>query len=575
MLAVILLTTIGLFWLAFRVYGGWMSRVFGLDDRHLVPAEGQYDGVDHVPTRTQVLLGHHFSSIAGAGPIVGPILAGLFFGWLPALIWIVLGSIFVGGVHDFGSTIASVRHKAKSIAVLARQYITPTAYKLFLAFIWLALIYVIVVFMDLTAATFVNVEMNGSGVAVSATLFVGLALAMGWAMMRRGLSIKTGTLIFLPLVLLAIWVGDMLTFEGGILPAVGGAEKSSWNLVLLTYCLVASITPVWILLQPRDYLSSWLLYLSVVGAGAGLLIGALTGSTAVTGQWPAFVRPGAVTALGIAHLGPLFPILFITVACGACSGFHSIVASGTTAKQVRCETDTRRVAYGAMLIEGVVAVIALSTVMILSFGAEALRSDPISVYAGGIGQFLGSFGINPRFGSHFGLLALSTFLLTTLDTCTRLGRYVVQEAFGWSKNDAKGRIVSTLLTLLLPAMLVFVTYTDPVTGTVLPAWRAIWPVFGATNQLLAALALLAVTVWLKRTGRSWAFAGIPMVFMLVMTMTALVMLLANYGLTLIGIIAAALFLLGLMLAIEAARAFRLDEVGPEPVTLRPAGAMGD
>jgi carbon starvation protein len=575
MLAGILIVVVALFLIAYRTYGGWMSRVFGLDDRHLVPSEVQFDGMDHVPTKTQVLLGHHFSSIAGAGPIVGPILAGLFFGWLPALIWIVLGSIFVGGVHDFGSTIASVRHKARSVAELAKQYITPRAYKLFLAFIWLALIYVIVVFMDLTAATFVNVEMNGSGVAISAILFVGLALAMGYLTFRRGLSIKSGTWIFLPLLLLAIWFGDLASMEGGLLPDLFGSEKNTWNIILLAYCLVAAITPVWILLQPRDYLSSWLLYLSVIGAGLGLLIGGLTGAIEVTGTWPALIAPGEVTGLGVSHIGPLFPILFITVACGACSGFHSIVASGTTSKQVSRETDTRRVGYGAMLIEGVVAVIALSAVMILPFGADAFGETPIAIYAGGIGEFLGRLGIPTRFGAHFGLLALSTFLLTTLDTCTRLGRYVVQEAFDWEKSEPRSRVVATVVTLVLPAFLVFVTYTDPVTGQVLPAWRAVWPVFGATNQLLAALALLAVTVWLKRTGRVWLFAGLPMAFMLVMTMSALVMLIWYNGFTLIGVISSALFVLGLLLAIEAARAFRLQEVGPEPVQLRPVEAGGD
>jgi carbon starvation protein len=575
MLAAILLTVIVLFWIAYRIYGGWMRRVYGLNDRHLVPSEGQYDGVDYMPTKTQILLGHHFSSIAGAGPIVGPILAGLFFGWLPALIWIVVGSIFVGGVHDFGAAVASVRHKAKSVAELAKQYITPTAYKLFLAFIWLTLIYVIVVFMDLTATTFVNVEMNGSGVAISAIIFVALALVMGYATMRRGLGIKGGTLIFLPLVLLAIYVGDVLSVEGGLLPRLAGAENNSWNVILLLYCLVASITPVWILLQPRDYLSSWLLYLSVVGSGVGLLIGALTGVVEFSAQWPAWVRPGQVTGLGVTHLGPVFPILFITVACGACSGFHSIVASGTTAKQIRRETDTQRVGYGAMLIEGVVAVIALAAVMILPFGLGGFRSDPVEIYANGIGHFLTSFGIPHRFGAHFGLLALSTFLLTTLDTCTRLCRYIVQEAFGWGKNDAKSRILATVVTLILPAYLVFVTYTHPETGQVLPAWRAVWPVFGATNQLLAALALLAVTVWLKRTGRTWAFTGLPMVFMLVMTMTALGRLVFEFRFSLIGVIAMVLFLLGLLLAIEAAKAFRLQELGPEPVTLKPAEALAD
>jgi carbon starvation protein len=575
MLAAILLVTIALFWVAYRVYGGWMSRVYGLNDRYLVPSEGQYDGVDHVPTKTQILLGHHFSSIAGAGPIVGPILAGLFFGWLPALLWIIVGSILVGGVHDFGATIASVRHKARSIAELAKKYITPTAYKLFLAFIWLALVYVIVVFMDLTAATFVDVEMNGSGVAISAIIFVGLALVFGFLTYRRGMSIRTGTLVFLPLLLLAIWIGDAVAHGAGLLPLLAGSEKNSWNAVLLVYCLVASITPVWILLQPRDYLSSWLLYLSVLGAGLGLLIGGLTGATAVATRWPALVAPSAVTGLGIAHIGPLFPILFITVACGACSGFHSLVASGTTAKQIRCETDTRRVGYGAMLIEGIVAVIALSAVVILPFNADAFGETPIAIYAGGIGAFLARLGVPARFGAHFGLLALSTFLLTTLDTCTRLGRYAVQEAFAWDRNDARSRLIATIVTLALPGFLVFVTYTDPATGQVLPAWRAIWPVFGATNQLLAALALLAITVWLKRTGRTWAFAGIPMAFMLVMTMTALAMLIWRNGLTLIGVISAALFVLGLLLAVEAARAFGLEELGPEHVTLKPVGAGGD
>ncbi len=576
MLAVILLAAIAIFVVAYRVYGRWMSRVFELDDRHLVPAEGQYDGIDHVPTKTPVLLGHHFSSIAGAGPIVGPILAGLFFGWIPALLWIVIGSIFVGGVHDFGSTVASVRHKAKSVAELAKQYMSPAAFRLFLAFIWLALVYVIVVFLDLTATTFVNEEMNGSGVAISATLFIALAIAMGWAMVRRGMSLKVATYVFLPLLLLAIWGGDLLGSGAGLLPGLAGSEKNTWNALLLIYCFVAAITPVWILLQPRDYLSSWLLYLAVVGAAGGLVIAGLTGSTSVASTWPGFVSPSAVAATGVAHIGPLFPILFITIACGACSGFHSIVASGTTAKQIKCETDTRRIGYGAMLIEGVVAVIALATVMVLPFGAKALGSDPITVYASGIGVFLSSFGISTHFGAHFGLLALSTFLLTTLDTCTRLGRYVVQEAFGWEKkNTSQSRIIASALTLALPAGLVFVTYADPVSGQVIPAWKAVWPVFGATNQLLAALALLAVTMWLKRTGRQWAFAGVPMAFMLVMTMTALVILIQRYGFSLIGVIAGALFVLGAMLSVEAARAFRLHQLGPEPVTLKPVEVAGD
>ena len=368
--------------MAYRIYGSWIARKLGLDDEHAVPSEFMYDGTDYVPAKTPVLFGHHFSSIAGAGPIVGPILAGLFFGWLPAVIWIVLGSIFVGGVHDFGSMVASIRHKARSVAELAKDYMTPLSFRLFLVFIWLTMIYVIVVFMDLTAVSFIDVRdaagaetAQGTGVAVASGIFIVLAVLLGIVNNRTKIPVWVSTLIFVPALLIAIGFSTQIHSDGSYIPAFFSDPKHMWILLLLAYCLVASVTPVWILLQPRDYLSSFLLYITVLGGGLGIVVGTLTG-----GHRRDLAGPGGSGQPGIsdevAHLGPLFPILFITVACGACCGFHSIVSSGTTAKQIKCETDARRIGYGGMLVEGVVAIIALGTVMGLTFSVEALAGRP-------------------------------------------------------------------------------------------------------------------------------------------------------------------------------------------------------
>jgi len=585
MLAVLLLTAIVLFVLAYRIYGSWMARKLGLNDDHAVPSEFMFDGTDYVPATTPVLFGHHFSSIAGAGPIVGPILAGLFFGWLPAVIWIVLGSIFVGGVHDFGSMVASVRHKARSVAELAKDYMTPLSFRLFLAFIWLAMVYVIVVFMDLTAVSFIDARdasgvetAQGTGVAVASGIFILLAILLGIVNSRTKVPIWASTLIFLLALLVAIGFSTQIHSDGSYIPAFFADPKHMWIFLLLAYCLVASVTPVWILLQPRDYLSSFLLYITVLGGGLGIVVGTLTGGVAVT--WPALVDPRNAAFTEIAHLGPLFPILFITVACGACSGFHSIVSSGTTAKQIKCESDTRRIGYGGMLVEGIVAIIALGTVMGLTFSVEALRSDPVGLFSAGIGRFFNTLGIPLQYGTMLGLLALSTFLLTTLDTCTRLARYVLQEFFGWDNAEARVRWTATILTLVLPAIMAFMSYTTPA-GQVIPVWRAIWPVFGATNQLLAGLALLAVTVWLKRTGRTWQFAGIPMVFMVGMTLTATVMLaLSGSTATPVRWVSVFLFVLGILMVVEAYRSLGKPNVPPEEVIFRadlrnPAMAAGD
>jgi carbon starvation protein len=539
-----------LFILGYRYYGAFLDRQFNIDPSHATPAHTSYDGLDYVPARTPVLMGHHFSSIAGAGPIVGPIFAVAIFGWLPAVLWIVLGSIFIGGVHDYSSLVISIRHKARSIAQVAKELMSPRAHKLYLVFIWFALVYVLTVFVDLTALTF----KSDGGVATSSLLYIMLAVMLGVSLYRFKLSLPAASLVFVPLVFAAIYVGQLIPL--GSPPAIAhGDPKTTWTVILLAYCFIASITPVWILLQPRDYLSSYLLFACIVGGIGGIFIS----------HPPLDTR--AFLGFHSESLGYLFPALFITIACGACSGFHSIVASGTTAKQLGNEKSARPVAYGSMLVEGLLALIAVAAI-VAAGGHIPKGSAPPQVFASGMGKFLGAFGIPGKLGISFGLLALSTFLLTTLDTATRLARYIFEELFNmWG---IRAHILATTATLVLPLWLALVQIKDPATGQVIPAWKAIWPVFGATNQLLGGLALLTVGVWLKRTGRRVLFATLPMAFMLAVTLFALVQLVIKHGVGVIGVIAALLFVLAVILIIEAVGAFSGDLID-ESTTTQAAG----
>lgn len=533
MILFILLIAMVLFVSAYFLYGKFLEKRYNISDKCPTPSHTDYDGVDRVPANKAVLLGHHFSSIAGAGPIVGPIIAAVAFGWLPALLWIIIGSIFIGGVHDFSALIASIRHKARSIAEIAKEYMSPSAYKLFLAFIWLTLVYVLTVFTDLTATTFVQ----DGGVATSSLLFIALALGFGMFVYRFKVPVLWSSLIFVPLVFFAVWLGQQVPLSADLLPAfIGDNPAKTWDIILILYCFIASTTPVWILLQPRDYLSSYLLYSSVLGGFIGILLGGFSL------QYPAF------HTYYVPAMGSLIPILFITVACGACSGFHSVVASGTSSKQLNKESDAKMVGYGAMLIEGFVAVIALATVAMLVKGDPLTSQAPLTIYGTGMGKFLSTIGLPPQLGFSFGLLALSTFILTTLDTATRLGRYIFEEFF--NLKDGSVRYLSTLATLILPTIFVLIAIKDP-QGQPLPAWKAIWPVFGATNQLLAGLALLVITVWLKKTGKKILFVVVPMIFMVVMTVWALVLLIGEYGLSTIGVIAMALLIMAILLIVQA------------------------
>ena len=538
MLTIIFIGVILVFVAAYFTYGRFLERRFDVDDKRPTPSHTDYNGIDWVPAHPAVLFGHHFSSIAGAGPIIGPIIAALAFGWGPPLLWILIGAVFIGGLQDFSALIASVRRGGRSIAQIACETMSPLAFRLLLLFIWLSLVYVLTVFTDLTAATFVE----DGGVATSSLLFIILAIGFGLCIYRLKMRIWSASLIFVPLVFLAVWVGQELP----ILPArlnqlVGLDPKQTWCLILLVYCYVAATAPVWVLLQPRDYLSAYLLYFSILGAFLGILFGGF----AI--QYPVF------KAWHDPQLGMLFPILFITIACGACSGFHSLVSSGTTSKQLNKETDARKIGYGAMLVEGLVGVMGLIVVAMLPRTNPLTSQAPLTIYGNGMASFLGVFGVPAKIGFAFGLLALSTFILTTLDTATRLGRYIFEEFVGLKGPHL--RYVATLLTLVLPTIFVLVTFKDAA-GVQIAAWKAIWPVFGATNQMLAGLALLVIMVWQQKMGKPIGFILWPMIFMLGMTVWALVTLINQYRWSLIGMIALLLFMLALLLIVEAVRVFR-------------------
>ncbi len=539
-----------LFALAYLLYGRLLASRLGLSNANPTPACTFEDGVDFVPAKAPFLLGQHFSAIAAAGPIVGPILAGLAYGWLPTLLWIVGGAIFIGAVHDFSSLVGSVRHQAGSVAQIVQEHIGRRAYFLFLCFIWLSLVYVITAFADLTSNSFAE-PVYGGGVAASSILYIGLAITMGICMTRFRMPLRMATLIFIPLVAGVIWLGQMIPIR---LPAIAGLRPVLiWDGILLVYCFAASVLPVWLLLQPRGYLGGAFLY-TVLAAG---LIGLALGGIRV--QYPAF--------LGFTGSGgwPLFPMLFVTVACGACSGFHGLVSSGTTSKQVAREGDCRPIGYGGMLLEGLVALIALATVMMLVPGTADTKLSPDRIYAQGLATFVEQFGVRRQFAMAFVLLAFATFIFDTLDVATRLGRYILQELFRW--KGAVGRIGATLLTLALPAWCVTVNVTDP-SGKVVPAWRVFWTVFGTSNQLLAALTLLGLTTWLRRSGKGWIFAAVPCAFMMGMTLWALGILLNGWvakfragGAIMDPVGMASLLLMGLalVLLVEGVRAW-----GPSP-----------
>ncbi|MBN2897949.1 MAG: carbon starvation protein A [Clostridia bacterium] len=521
---ILILIAAVVFVVAYITYGAYLAKKWGIDPSRKTPAHTIADGVDYVPAKAPVLLGHHFSSIAGAGPIVGPIGAAIF-GWIPVFLWIIIGSVFFGGVHDMGALFASVRHDGKSLGEVIGVTMGKNGKRLFAVFAWLTLLLVVAAFTNIVANTFVAVP----AAATASCLFILVAILFGVFVYRRGMSLMVGSVIGVALLMLSIYLGTLFPVS---------LSKTAWMLILLAYIFVASVTPVWILLQPRDYLNSFLLYAMLIGGFVGVI----------------FMNPklqlASVTSFKIGS-ATLFPMLFVTVACGAISGFHSLVGSGTTSKQIDNEKDIRLVGYGSMLIEGILATLAIITAGYI--GADKLsellaNGGPVNVFSSGLGEFMTSFGLPLATGTSFTALAISAFALTSLDTATRLARFIFQEFFDTQSENGESlitnRYVSTLITVAFGGALAF------------KGWVAIWPLFGSANQLLAALALLALAIWLKQAGKEYKMAIIPMVFMFAVTLVALVQLMiANVGNYILFGFAVALFILALVLIVHAKKAF--------------------
>lgn len=497
MLVLLFMAALVFFLAAYRWYGRFMAKKFQLDNSRETPAQCRYDGIDYCPAHPAVLLGHHFSSIAGAGPIVGPITAAAWFGWLPAYIWCLIGSAFMGGPHDAGSLIASIRHDGQSMGEVVRRWIGEKGRFLFLCFTVVTLVLIVAVFLQLAADTMAA----DPTVAFSACVYMLLALIFGFSVYRLGLSLKLMTILMLPVIFGSCWLAHAY-------PAVAAPftySMETWRWLLVVYIILASLLPVWLLLQPRDYLASYFLYFAVIIGAVGMLFA----SSSYEITLPAFKSFSAGKDQYI------WPILFVTVACGAISGFHSMVGSGTTSKQLRAEKDSMLIGYGSMLLEGMVAVIAIGTIMI---SGHIINNNPVATFAAGFGQFCAFVGIDAKLGTSLGALAINSFILTTLDTATRLTRYQIQEFSGYRLNKYAATLVAVgaSLALLLPK-----------SGD-MAIWKIIWPVFGSANQLVAALALLGVAVWVKKALKtSNAFLMIPMWFMLATTIAALVLLIRD------------------------------------------------
>ncbi len=553
----ILLGAMVLFALAYRWYGRWLvQRVFPIDDTEPTPAHTLRDGRDFVPAPPLVVFGHHFASIAGLGPLLGPAIA-VIWGWLPALLWILFGSIFVGAVHDLGCLYSSMRNRARSVADLAYDVAGTRARALFLLFG----IFAIALAMGVFVINIANLFAPGAGGAegghvpeavLPSTALVVLALGVGVLFYRYRVSLVKLTLPALLLSLIFVWLGvryPLTTLFGVALTA------NLWVYLLLGYALVATLLPVWLLLQPRDYLNSFQLFL---GMGL-LLVGALVGGFTMTA--PA-VNPAPQGA------PPMFPLLFITIACGAVSGFHSLVASGTTVRQVDKARDALPIGYGAMLMEGLLATLALLAVA-AGLGSEWQARYPDWLTAGksalanfvhGAGAMVSAVGIPLEVAKVFVATVAVGFALTTLDTGARLVRYNLQElGRAWRVSPLENPFTTTLLAVGLIGFFALLKAPDPITGELKSVGALLWQLFGASNQLLAALALLVVSLYLRSLGRPTLYTLLPMGFMLTATLTALLIGIRNFasqGNTVLLGVSVVIFALAVWLVGEAFVAWR-------------------
>lgn len=544
MMAISIVVLVG----AYLLYGRYLQNKWGIDPDAKTPAYEMEDGIDYVPADTNVVFGHQFASIAGAGPINGPIQAAIF-GWLPVLLWILLGGVFLGAVQDFAAMYASVKNKGRTIGYIIEEYIGKTGKKLFLLFCWLFCILVIAAFSDVVAGTFNGFSVSEAGkvikntangaVATTSMLFIIEAVALGMILKYGKFNKWVNTGIALLMLVVAVTLG--LQFPVFM-------EIGTWHIIIFVYILIACVTPVWALLQPRDYLNSYLLIFMIIGSIVGIFtanpecnLAAFNGFE-VDGQY-------------------LFPILFVTIACGAVSGFHSLVSSGTASKQIKSEKNMLPVSFGAMLMECMLAVIALIAVSSFAKGeaaAQGLTTQP-QIFAGAIANFLTSAGLSYDLVFTLINLSVSAFALTSLDSVARIGRISFQEFFvdddtepenmGLFMKVVTNKYFSTIITLVLAYLLAQVGYAE------------IWPLFGSANQLLSVLALVACSVFLKKTNRQGAMLWIPMGFMMAVTFTALTMTIVklskafvtvglSLGTTLQLVFAVVLLLLGIMVAVQ-------------------------
>lgn len=509
---IIFLVAICLLLCGYFFYGKVIRNILGIDFKRETPAHTHHDGVDYVPAKNWLILfGHHFASISGAGPIVGPIIAYMYWGWVGALLWIIVGSIFIGGVHDFASLFISVREGATSIGQIAQKYISKRASIVLLIFLWLALIIVIAVFASICAKSFIDEPK----IVMPSVGLIPVAIIIGLLIYRFRVNIPMATILGLILLTTLIFLGAKFPIALGIKNAY-----TIWLIILFIYAFFASIIPVNILLQPRDYISSFLLFFGIIVAFAGIML-----------------KPIGLESVHFfkfnTTLGPFFPVMFITVACGAISGFHSLVASGTTSKQLASEKDAQKIGYGAMIMEAILATIALVCV---AFGLKSIPQGktPIELFALGFGRIVFFLG---DYANFVALVILNAFILTTLDTATRITRFLTQELFGM-----KSKYLATVIVVLVSGYLVL-------SGT----WQTLWPMFGASNQLVAGLALIVVSAYLIKKKRNYKIAFIPAIIMFVVTLSALIvkgidfLKSDNYLLLLISIV---LVFLGLFIMIE-------------------------
>lgn len=554
----IMLLSFGGYLLMYRLYGRYIGRrIFSIDDGNVAPSVQFEDGMDYVPTRKEVIFGHHFTSIAGTGPIVGPAIA-IIWGWVPALLWVFVGSIVMGAVHDLGALLISMRNQGKSISDYTARYLNSHSRFFFFLIVFLELWIVIAIFGMVIAIIF---DMFPASVA-PVWLQIPIAMTLGFLIYRRGASFGLWSLVAVALMYATIVLGAVVPLQ---MPTIAGIPATGiWTAILLVYAFVASVLPVTVLLQPRDFINAYQLVIAMTLLGLGVIAAAFTGNLHIVA--PAFHAAPA-------EAPPLWPFLFITIACGAISGFHALVSSGTTAKQVRRESDALFVGYGSMLVEGglatlvIIAVaagigmgvtgadgqtlrgVAAWTEQYSSWAAASGMGSKITAFVDGAANMIASAGLPREIAVVIMGVFVASFAGTTLDTAARIQRYVVTELFTNLKVPGfHNRYVATTFVVVTAALLAFASGADGAGAL------SLWPLFGAVNQTLAALALIIITLYLRtRGGSHWLYAGIPALFMCVMTIWASLLNQLEYGSShnlLLQVINAAIIFIVLWVTVE-------------------------